>query len=138
MFAIPMSEVSDIRRLESEDMAVAASVKLNKGLFATPIVDLRHLFFPVRRPAPERPAYVVIIVIANLTYAVLVDDVRPARRSVPDDLLAIPPLLAGQRYPFRGVIREAGSLMLMIDAQLLAEQLRQVKSDLIQEQPYGS
>lgn len=137
MFAFPMSEVADIRRLEGEDMAVAASVTLNQGLAAIPIIDLRRLFFPVSQLAPNRPTFVVVIAIPGLTFAVLVDDVRSARRSAPADQLAIPPLLAARRYPFSGVIREAGSLMLMLDARLLADALRQVKPDLIQEQSHG-
>ena len=138
MFALPMSEVADIRRLEGEDMAVAASVVLNKGLAAVPIIDLRKLFFPVSQPAPEHPTYVVVIAIRSLTFVVLVDDVRPARRAAPADQLAIPPLLLAQRYPFGGVIREADSLMLIIDAHLLADELRQVSPDSVMERSHAS
>jgi chemotaxis signal transduction protein len=137
MFALPMSEVADIRRLEDEDMAVAASVTLNKGLATVPIIDLRRLFFPVSQPAPERPTYVVVIAIPGLTFAVLVDDVRPARRAAPSDHLTIPPLLAVRRYPFSGVIREAGSPVLMIDVCLLADELRQVRPDSVMELPHA-
>lgn len=134
MFALPMSEVAAIRRLIDED--AAAPEMVSDGQATIPITDLRRLFFPVSRQDPERAAYVVVIAIPGLTYAVLVDDVRPARRAAPADQLAIPPLLAGRRYPFSGVIREADSLVLMIDALHLAGELRQVKPDLIREQPH--
>lgn len=136
MFAIPMSDVAAIRRLNDEDGT--ASGQAGEKPTTIPIVDLRHLFFPVSRQGPERPSYVVVISMPNLTYVVLVDDVRPARRAEPADLLAFPPLLAGERYPFSGVIRVADSLVLMIHCRLLAEELRQVKPALVLEQPHGS
>jgi len=134
-FALPMSEVAAIRRLGDED--TAPSEAMNDGQSAIPITDLRHLFFPVSRQGPGRATYVVVIAIPGFTYAVLVDDVRPARRAALADQLAVPPLLAARRYPFSGVIRGADSLVLMIDTRLLADQLRQVKPDLIREQPHG-
>lgn len=136
MFAIPMSEVAAIRRLDDED--TAASETVSEGRPAIPIVDLRRLFFPVNRPAPERAAYVIVVSIPGFAYAVLVDDVRPARWAAQTDQLAIPPLLAARRYPFSGVIREEDSLMLMIDTRLLADELRQVQPDLVQERSHGS
>jgi chemotaxis signal transduction protein len=135
-FALPMSEVAAIRRLGDED--TAAPQVVSDGQTDIPIVDLRRLFFPVKQPSTKRAAYVVVIAVPGLTYAVLVDDVRPARRVAPDDQLRMPPLLAAHRYPFSSVLREAGSLVLMIDASLLAEELRQVKPDVIREQTHGS
>jgi chemotaxis signal transduction protein len=136
MFAIPMSEVAAVRRLSDDDAATYEPV--NKGAATIPVVDLRRLFFPVKRQSPERPSYVVVISMRDLTYVVLVDDVRPARRVEPADQLPIPPLLAGRQYPFSSVIRVGDSLMLMIHCRLLAEELRQVKSGLVMEQSYGS
>lgn len=136
MFAIPMSEVAAVRRLSDED--AAASEPADKGSATIPVVDLRRLFFPVKRQSPERPSYVIVISMPDLTYVVLVDDVRPARRVEPHDQLPVPPLLAGQQYPFSGVIRVGDSLVLMINCRLLAEELRQVKSGLVLEQVHGS
>ncbi len=138
MFALPMSEVAAIRRLSDEDTAMPASEVVNEEQATMPIVDLRHLFFPVSRPAPEHPTYVIVISIPDLTYVVLVDDVRPARRATPADQLALPPLLMARRYPFSGVIRETDSLVLLIHSRLLAEELRRVKPGLVLEQTHGS
>lgn len=135
IFAFPMSEVAAIRRLGDEE--TGSDYSADDAQTAIPIVDLRQLFFPVSRQSPGRPAYVAVITIPGLTYAVLVDDVRPARHAPLTDQLAVPHLLAMRRYPFSGVIREADALVLMIDTRLLADQLRQVKPDLIREQPHG-
>ncbi len=78
MFAFPMSEVAAIRRLSDEDTGF--SEVTDPGQAAIPIVDLRHLFFPVNRQNSEQAAYVAVIAIPGFTYAVLVDDVRPAQR----------------------------------------------------------
>ncbi len=136
IFAIPMSEVTTTRQLSNEDITVFETGK--KGQATIPIIDLRHLFFPANRPGAGYPAYMVVISIPGFIYTVLVDDVRTARRAALADQLAIPPLIAGRRYPFSGVIREAGSLVLLIHSRFLAEELRRVKPDLVPEQTHVS
>lgn len=133
IFAIPMSDVAAVHRLSSRKVSAPEPADQEQA-----IIDLRQLFFPLNRHSTRRPAYRVDITIPGLTYGVLVDDVKLERQADPADQLPMPSLLTGRRYPFSGVVRERGSLVLVIHCRLLAEKLSQVKPDVFLERPHGS